>query len=289
MTIVPAPFADRTFAELARWSGGVLVGLMGLVAAILVGRRAATAEPLSPAALFIVAILIAAAAVAARRLGASAPGRRAHVGRSHRAAVWAPLPMVVVAAAALSVPGTSAGGLAMLWGVLLLEETAWLVVPAMQGVRRGRAGWAFRWRRLRADGPQRPAPLALDAAALADAAPADECVQQLVRARTPDGGQRVSGWLRIDVVAGQRTANAHVAFCPPLDRAPAVEVEQSSGPAARIKTAQCLAYGVRFDLKLSQPLAQQSVVAIRFSAVSGPGGKYHHGDTEGTEPGVVAE
>jgi hypothetical protein len=51
---------------------------------------------------------------------------------------------------------------------------------------------------------------------------------------------------------GQRSANLHLAFCPPFARSPRISVQQREGPAARVKEGQLLPYGARLDLKLAQ-------------------------------------
>jgi hypothetical protein len=95
-------------------------------------------------------------------------------------------------------------------------------------------------------------------------------LQQLTRSRTADGGDLLSGWLRVDLAAGQRTANLHVAFCPPFARAPRVSVQQIDGPEARVKTVQTLPYGVRFDLKVADEGPEASTLLLQFAAaVSG--------------------
>ena len=45
------------------------------------------------------------------------------------------------------------------------------------------------------------------------------------------------------MLAGQRVAHVHVAFCPPLEQSPAIELRQSAGPPARLKLGQSLADG----------------------------------------------
>jgi hypothetical protein len=82
--------------------------------------------------------------------------------------------------------------------------------------------------------------------------PAGDVIQQLVRTRLPDGSERLAGWLRVVLAPGQRSANIHVAFCPPFARSPRISVQQREGPAARVKEGQLLPYGARLDLKLAQ-------------------------------------
>ncbi|NLF08575.1 MAG: hypothetical protein GX594_11425, partial [Pirellulaceae bacterium] len=59
-----------------------------------------------------------------------------------------------------------------------------------------------------------------------------------------------------------------LAFCPPLDSTPKVEIEQIGGPAARIKTAQVLPYGVRLDVKLATSYDESTEILMRLSAIS---------------------
>jgi len=98
----------------------------------------------------------------------------------------------------------------------------------------------------------------------------EDVVQQLMRSHTPDGSEVLSGWLRVEMAAGQRSASLHVAFCPPFVQTPHLAVEQLSGPATRIKTVQLLPYGTRFDLKLDQPSPSASSVLLQFLARSAP-------------------
>ncbi len=103
-----------------------------------------------------------------------------------------------------------------------------------------------------------------------DAAASLDVLQQLIRRRAADGGEILSGWLRVPLAASQRTANVHVAFCPPFPRTPQVAVEQLDGPAARIKKVQVLPYGVRLDLKLVEISDTADPVVLHFSALCGP-------------------
>jgi hypothetical protein len=96
--------------------------------------------------------------------------------------------------------------------------------------------------------------------------PSEQIIQQLTRTLASDGTESLSGLLRTPIAAGQRTANVHVAFCPPLAATPELQVEQTAGPPARIKTAQLLPYGARLDLKLAAAAPQTATITLRFSA-----------------------
>jgi hypothetical protein len=165
----------------------------------------------------------------------------------------------VLAAAALSVSGTSPAGLAALWGILALEEVA-VRLRGKRGVRNLLP--------VRPDG--RFAKKVPDTFSFA--VPADEVTQQLTRSQSADGVETLSGWLRVGLGPGQRSANVHVAFCPPFGRTPTLEVTQSAGPPSRIKTVQLLPFGARVDLKLNQAGDEPTSVLLQFSAESKPTG-----------------
>jgi hypothetical protein len=110
---------------------------------------------------------------------------------------------------------------------------------------------------------------ALDAVPTGEAVettPPADVLQQLTRSRTADGTEELFGWLRLPFAAGQRTGSIHVAFCPPLCITPEVTFEQIEGPDARIKTAQLLPYGARFDLKLTAAAPSPTTVVLQFLA-----------------------
>lgn len=241
-----------------------LVGVSGLVAL----RRVAGAlvMPLSPAAMVFAAIALAAVAAMVRSLGR--PGRTEH-GRP--GAVGWPVRLlatlsVLVAAVSLSLPGSGWLALAGLWGVVVAGEVVpWypLPLPPLRWPRRVFPGV----RRTRRDPPQRPAPHVVASGPPAPSGlPAAEVFQQFTRRQLADGAEEIAGWLRIPLAAGQRTENTHVAFCPPLAAAPQLHVKQVEGPAARMKTAQLLSYGVRLDLKLTEPAAEDTCILLEFNA-----------------------
>jgi hypothetical protein len=97
---------------------------------------------------------------------------------------------------------------------------------------------------------------------------AADIVQQLTLRTTPEGVQELSGWLRMNLVTGQRTGTLHVAFCPPFEKPPAVEAEAVSGPDCRIKVAEAQSYGARLEIKLNGSAAADESVLVSFFAVS---------------------
>ncbi|MDZ7616574.1 MAG: hypothetical protein U1E05_06185 [Patescibacteria group bacterium] len=229
-------------------------------------------------------------------------GNRFHA-RQGRAGEWAgPIRLltslaVLAAAFSVSVPGSGWLGLVGLWGIVLVEESlawhrfrAWPTwrLPSWSTLLRPRRHptppkpaspprlarlrgladrWMLRWLPAEprqgqvADGTATEPPLSAEA-------PAADVVQQLTRRQLPDGVEELAGWLRVSFAPGQRTENVHLAFCPPFSAAPQLTIKQLDGPAARMKTAQLLPYGVRIDLKLSAPAEEHCRVSLEFLAKS---------------------
>jgi hypothetical protein len=91
-------------------------------------------------------------------------------------------------------------------------------------------------------------------------------VQQQTRSRDDAGAEQISGWQRVTLAAGAQSAAAHIAFCPPLERAPQLEVHQLAGPDAQIKVAVSQPFGARFDIRLSKPAAEASELLIEYAS-----------------------
>jgi hypothetical protein len=267
-----------------------------LLAGLLVGGRhwsGALEKPLSTAALCGLGIGLSAVAAALRGLGLrlratrQSPRRRLLLSLGLSAAI-------LCFGLALTPPGTSAAGRAFFWFVLLAEETgswAWIqraqddlkTEPAPIGrsavprgpspFRAAKTGTVPLGRELPpfpgADtasegiGLPRPAAAATQAA---EEIPGHDVLQHLTRHQAADGEEEWVGWVRMPVAVGQRTGHVHVAFCPPLACVPELAVQQIEGPEARIRIAQLLPYGVRFDLKLSAAAAEPGSVLVYFFA-----------------------
>ena len=274
LSFAPGTYPRRV--DLARWTAGLLLVVLLLGAGLLCWRRAigALSSPLGVASLLAVALTVVAMAVIARTLARFRPTKSLPGLLETWPAVLLSTSVLAIGAA-LSLHGTPPTGLAVLWGILIAEEAwAWcprglLRLPAMPRWRRPR----FRF--VRVDAPQAVAPhptARLDdrPIAVAGTSPDETVTQQLTRSQAADGTESLSGWLRIPVALGQRTANVHVAFCPPFPHTPLARVEQLDGPEARIKTVQLLPYGVRFDLKLREPSESAVAVLLQFSADAPP-------------------
>ena len=100
----------------------------------------------------------------------------------------------------------------------------------------------------------------------AETLPPEDVTQQMVRRRQADGTQALSGSLRIDFASGERTATAHLAFCPPFDRTPEFSAAAMAGPGAQVRSVQVLAYGVRLEVKLDAVSRAAESVLVGFEA-----------------------
>jgi hypothetical protein len=99
-----------------------------------------------------------------------------------------------------------------------------------------------------------------------DATEAGVPLQRITRYRAADGTQAIHGTLLAEFTAGERTATLHVAFCPPFERLPTVEVETVDDSAADVKVAQLLHNGVQIDVRLPEPADENTSVTIELLA-----------------------
>jgi len=264
-------FIVQRFSLLAPFAAWALPGLLLLVAVLLAWRRAAGALVAVPGpALLLSAGAVAVCLTAAVREAA----HRLRPARNGSPSTWLrfaiPSTAVLIFAAAMSLPGASPGALGGLWAVVIVEEL-WAVCAETRRRRRGRA-WPtgsepaelglFPPIARNAEPPAREV-LAPEPGELA---PGAKVMQQLTRSQASDGSEVLAGWVRVWFAPGQRTASAHVAFCPPLARTPSLAVQQRGGPAARVKTGQLLPYGARLDVKLAAASQEPAAVVLHFSA-----------------------
>jgi len=260
-----SPEAASAAIEFLAWAAAMIAGLLVALAGVVLWRRLAGAldtplpAPVLAGAGVLVATLAAGTRLAWRRQFPQRPPLPAG-----RVIELVPGAALVVLGIAWSLPGTSVYGLAILWGVVLAEE-AW----SFRGGLRSRTGRrspppeAARAAAPVAEIPaEPPVPLPIPSAAQ----PADDVLQQLTRTRQPDGTDRLGGWLRARFAVGQRTESVHLAFCPPFERAPRLEVSHRGGPAVRVKTGQLLPHGARLDLKLAATAEQPEWVLLEFTA-----------------------
>jgi hypothetical protein len=238
-------------------------------------------QPLGTLALIVVGVIVAIA-TSTLRLAWQHLGSRPSRWRSMAMCLWLlPSAAAILLACALSIAGTRAPALLLLWIILLASEGTWWLVT-WQALRRPSRG--------EAPGGHAPATGAdtcgrtedsrttvLDTTPH-DVQPRDELVeeedehlpddidQQLTRSNSEQFGDTVTGLLRGHFRPGERSRSLHVAFCPPMKSQPSVEVIQLTGPQARVKAANIESFGVRFDLRLAASSQQQENVLIHFEA-----------------------
>jgi hypothetical protein len=236
--------------------------LLLFVAAVLVVRRnlGGLTLPLSASSLFVCGLAVAAASIIFRLLNRESPASEP------LQTVWraAPIIAVVLIASSLSIPGTGAGGLFALWICIALGEITSQFIAPSQSQRVDAANLAASLTPARAESPpdNLSRPTADNGAIQHDAA---DVSQRLTRRRDENGRELISGWLRVDVSPGERTKFAHVAFCPPLSRAPHCEIELEDG-LATATVAQVLPQGARFELKLPRPATESTTISLEWVA-----------------------
>lgn len=268
---------------------------------ILLARRCAGAlsEPLSPGVLLLVGGCVAATAIACRVFGRSV-AEESRLPLVTMLLRWGPTAALAMFAGALAIDGVSPIVLLPYFAILVAAEF-WSVRPCVRLSAR-KPGI-----RSTPDPPAPPVALAPNRstvssdsssphktavaavgnyASLIEATPslAETCEdlpeglwQQTSRLRTNEG-ELVSGWEKVEFKPSERTAIVHVAFCPPLEETPELELEQMSGPPARIKAAQVLPHGARLEVRLNSPAVAEVALWIAFATIPLKSEAPFHGD-----------
>jgi hypothetical protein len=153
----------------------------------------------------------------------------------------------------LSLPGTASWALMLTWLAFLSGEAAW-------------------WWGAYSSQRQTISPRGVSPAASATVEQAD-CIepspgslpenvfQQITRFREVEQ-ERIAIMLRIPFAAGQRTAVAHVAFCPPLGGVPELAAEATEGPSATVAITNPQSFGARLEIRLDEPTDEDCSVMI---------------------------
>lgn len=160
-------------------------------------------------------------------------------------------------------------------GIGLLDTLlGWLMAIGSEA-----AAWlaAGGWRRGRGAAQQIPIATRVAAAGASDDEEFEELLpenvtQQLTRLRLADGVEAIEGLLRCTFAAGEQMQVVHLAFCPPLQRAPELQLDQLDGPEATLRPTTVESFGARLEIRLSQPEATACDVVLRFYAEAGSGG-----------------
>lgn len=267
--------ASRLVEVSARWGAYALALSLGAGAFTLGFRHSAMAfqQPLAGRGLFLAGVLGAGTAVAARALFrriSSVPGS------SPQRGFLEPLVSACLIAwgVALSLTTLEPGGLFLLWSSLVAEEawawsTAGRLAPRIASARHppetessAEEGCA----NPRTPGaPETKARDALDSPRILSE---PEVMQEFVRGRQSGGGELLRGWVRVPFVPGQRSASVHLAFCPPFESVPSVDIVGQFGPECRIKVVQVLPLGARLDVRLQHASSTHDSVILEILATT---------------------
>lgn len=112
--------------------------------------------------------------------------------------------------------------------------------------------------------PRRQRPSAAEAAAT------DTRLQQLTRCRAPDGTHSIHGTLLAEIEPGDRGVTPFVAFCPPFERLPTVEIEAVDDASATVKLAQLLHNGIQIEVRVPEAGDEKQTVTIEMTATGTP-------------------
>jgi hypothetical protein len=259
------PIRSIRFPSLAQTPWRQIIGqalsiVIVFAAMVLVARRLAGAllTPLPGAALVAVALACCAAALAAVFLQSSVRSNGAVSAFASRP-WWLGISLPVIGVS-LSLPGSSLAGLTLMWlAIVGTEFVLWKMPPP----------WSARIRRAML--PETAlSPLARSPAETEDESADDDHLDpnaiQTLKYQRIDGAAAVDGWLRVDFAAGQRTAEAHVAFCPAFLQTPTVDAELQDGPACEIRSALVIPWGVKWEVKLDQAAVEPAAVVFAFRA-----------------------
>jgi hypothetical protein len=212
---------------------------VGLVALYLAARRlsGALVAPLDFSPALTMGLLIALGTWSLRRLAVRIMPERAQLLVGITGVTW----LLVVC---LTLQGTSPLAVLALWLPVIATEAYWRAVPLAA------SGGATE---LGGGGEEDRA--------------ANVVVQQLTRTRA-DGYERVGGSVQIAFAAGEQTTAQHVAFCPPLESDPDVEIEDAEQNGVTIRATDCRSYGLRLEARRGRDTAEPLTVLVKFEAVA---------------------
>jgi hypothetical protein len=91
-------------------------------------------------------------------------------------------------------------------------------------------------------------------------------LQRVLRVREEGGAEAVHARLVAEFATGQRQATLHVAFCPPLERVPVIEMEVVDGPEAELKAGAAYCHGARVEVRLGEPAEEECAVVVEMVA-----------------------
>jgi hypothetical protein len=262
--------ATPTFPFVSSW--WTIFGVWHLIAILLVVRRlgGAFVQPLSGWSFVAVAGLVIALSGLLRVCAVRF--RLPVTTRTKRLLMIAPTIAALLMLSSITVHGSSLYGALVAWGLVIATETAWLsrFIPlwrsAEQETERNGASRRFFL------GGEEPIPIAIPDAVeshgdLNDESLPDGVTQQIVRSRHPDG-ETLAGLLRVEFAADERTQIVHIAFCPPFEGVPKVDVAQISGPDVSVKVTDVESFGTRIEVKHRESEAKPCSAVLEIEATA---------------------
>jgi hypothetical protein len=94
----------------------------------------------------------------------------------------------------------------------------------------------------------------------------ENILQHLTRIRLSDGHEAIRGELVAEFPTGERQATLHVAFCPPFELLPHIDVNIPDDSDATVKVTQFLHNGTQLEVRLPDPAEEPVRVTIELFA-----------------------
>jgi hypothetical protein len=103
-----------------------------------------------------------------------------------------------------------------------------------------------------------------------EVSPTTTRLQQITRYRSPDGSHAIHATLLAEFAPGDRSATLYIAFCPPFERLPTVEVEPAEDADATVKVTQLLHNGAELEVRLANAPDEKQSVTVELFATEPP-------------------
>ena len=104
------------------------------------------------------------------------------------------------------------------------------------------------------------------ATALHSEEPSENILQQLTRIRLTDGHEAIRGELVAEFPTGERQVTLYVAFCPPFELLPHIDVNIADDSDATVKVSQFLHNGTQLEVRLPEPAEEPLRVTVELYA-----------------------
>jgi hypothetical protein len=97
-------------------------------------------------------------------------------------------------------------------------------------------------------------------------APTENILQQLTRVRLADNHEAIRCELIAEFPTGERQVTLHVAFCPPFELLPHIDVNIADDSDATVKVTQFLHNGTQLEVRLPEPAEEPVRVTVELYA-----------------------